>query len=134
MTMLNGEPVNTGVPSTGGTGATVRPSGAPGGDPVRPIANPMAQIIGIVGLIFAFAFPPAGLVMSIIAKRMSKAAGDRSPFATWGIVLGIVFTVLSALLIILFFAATAGAVWLGINFCENGVGEGEWFGVPIECT
>ena len=131
MTMLNGEPVDSGVPSTA---ATVRPSGTPGGDPVRPIANPMAQIVGIVGLIFAFAFPPAGLVVSIIAKRMSKAAGDRSPFATWGIVLGIVFTVLAILFIILFIAVTAGAVWLGFNFCENGVGEGEYFGVPIECT
>jgi hypothetical protein len=131
MTMLNGEPVNTGVPSTG---ATVRPSGAPGGDPVRPIANPMAQIIGMVGLIFAFAFPPAGLVISIVAKRMSKAAGDRSPFATWGIVLGIVFTVLVVLATIVFIAVTAGAVWLGFNFCENGVGDGEFFGVPIECT
>ena len=134
MTMLNGEPVNTGVPSTGASSATVRPSGAPGGDPVRPIANPMAQIFGIVGLIFAFAFPPAGLVMSIVAKRMSKAAGDRSPFATWGIVLGIVFTVLSVLLTIAIIVVTAGGVWLGINFCENGVGEGEWFGIPIQCT
>jgi hypothetical protein len=131
MTMLNGEPVNTGVPSTG---ATARPSGTPGGDPVRPIANPMAQIIGMVGLVFAFAFPPAGLVVSIVAKRMSKAAGDRSPFATWGIVLGIVFTVLVVLATIVFIAVTAGAVWLGFNFCENGVGDGEFFGVPIECT
>jgi hypothetical protein len=130
MTMLNGEPVDSGVPSTG---ASVRPSGVPGGDPVRPIVNPVAQIMGIVGLIFAFAFPPAGLIVSIIAKRMSKAAGDRSPFATWGIVLGIIFTVLLVLLTILFVALTAGAVWLGFNFCENGVGEGEYFGVPVEC-
>ena len=130
MTMLNGEPIDSGVPSTG---ATVRPSGTPGGDPVRPIANPMAQIIGIIGLIFAIAFPPAGLVISIIAKRMSKAAGDRSPFATWGIVLGIVLTVLAVVFTILFIGVTAGAIWLGFNFCENGVGEGEYFGVPIEC-
>jgi hypothetical protein len=130
MTMLNGEPVDSGVPSTR---ASVRPSDAPGGDPVRPIANPMAQIMGILGLIFAFAFPPAGLIVSIIAKRMSKAAGDRSPFATWGIALGIVFTVLLVLFTILFIAITAGAVWLGFNFCENGVGEGEYFGIPVEC-
>ena len=131
MTMLNGEPVDSGVPSTG---ASVRPASGPAGDPVRPIANPMAQIIGIVGLIFAFAFAPAGLVISIIAKRMSKAAGDRSPFATWGIVLGIVFTVLGVLLTIAIVVITAGGVWLGFNFCENGVGEGEWFGIPIQCT
>jgi hypothetical protein len=127
MTMLNGEPVNTGVRSTGPAKTT------PGGDPVRPIANPMAQIMGIIGLILAVAFPPAGLIVSIIAKRMSKAAGDRSPFATWGIVLGIVFTVLVVLFTIVFAAITAGAVWLGFNFCENGFGEGEYFGVPIEC-
>ena len=130
MTMLNGEPVDSGVPSTG---ASVHPSGGPGSDPVRPIANPMAQIVGIVGLIFALAFPPAGLVISIVAKRMSKSAGDRSPFATWGIVLGIVFTVLGVLFWILIALVTAGSVWLGFNFCENGVGEGEYFGIPVEC-
>ena len=130
MTLLNGEPVDSGVPSTG---SPTRPSGRPGGDPVRPIANPMAQIIGIVGLIFAFAFAPAGLVISIIAKRMSKAAGDRSPFATWGIALGIVFTVLGILFTILIVAVTAGSIWLGFNFCENGVGDGTFLGIPIEC-
>ena len=134
MTMLNGEPVDSGVPSTGTAGASVRASTGSSGDPVRPIANPMAQIMGIVGLILAFAFPPAGLVISIIAKRMSKAAGDRSPFATWGIVLGIVLTVLAVLFWILIALVTAGSIWLGFNFCENGVGEGDYFGVPIECT
>lgn len=128
MTMLNGEPVNTGVPSTRSAPTT------PGGEPVRPIANPMAQIMGIIGLIFAFAFPPAGLIVSIIAKRMSKNAGDRSPFATWGIVLGIIFTVLATIVTVLIILVTAGSVWLGFNFCENGVGEGEYFGIPIECT
>ena len=130
MTMLNGEPVDSSVPSTA---ATARPSATPGGDPIRPIANPMAQIVGIFGLIFSFAFPPAGLIIAIIAKRMSKAAGDRSPFATWGIVLGIVFTVLVVVFTILFILVTAGAIWLGFNFCENGVGDGEFFGVPIQC-
>ena len=48
--------------------------------------------------------------------------------------LGIVFTVLLVVFAILFVAVTAGAVWLGFNFCENGVGEGEYFGVPIQCT
>ena len=130
MTLLNGEPVDSGVPSTA---ASTRPSSAANGGAVRPIANPMAQIMGIVGLIFAFAFPPAGLVVSVIAKRMSKAAGDRSPFATWGIVLGIVFTVLSVLVAIAIILATAGSIWLGLNICENGVGEG-LAPIPIECT
>jgi hypothetical protein len=90
--------------------------------------------MGIVGLIFAFALPPAGLVISIIAKRMSKTAGDRSPFATWGIVLGIVFTVLAVLLTVLIAAVTAGSIWVGLTFCENGVGDGTFGGLPIECT
>jgi hypothetical protein len=130
MTLLNGEPVDSGVPPTG---ASVRASTAPNGDAVRPIANPMAQIIGIVGLIFAFAFPPAGLVISIIAKRMSRSAGDRSPFATWGIVLGIVFTVLSIIVTLLIVAATVGSVWLGISVCQEGSGVGELLGIPIDC-
>jgi hypothetical protein len=93
----------------------------------------MAQIMGIVGLIFAFAFAPAGLVISIIAKRMSKTAGDRSPFATWGIVLGIVFTVLGILFTILIVAVTAGSVWLGFTLCADGVVEDTVFGIPVQC-
>jgi uncharacterized membrane protein len=130
VTILNGEPLD---PPTRSSGSSVHPSGVPGGDPVRPIANPVAQIMAILGLIFAFAFPPAGLVLSIIAKRMSKAAGDRSPFATWGIALGIVFTVLTVLFTILIIAVTAGSIWFGFNYCENGVGDGEFFGIPIQC-
>lgn len=128
MTLLNGEPVDSGVRSTT---ASQHPSGPSGSEPVRPIANPMAQIMGILGLIFAFAFPPVGLILSVIAKRMSKAAGDRSPFATWGIVLGIVFTVLSIIVALLIIAATAGSIWLGVTVCENGAGNP--FGIPIEC-
>jgi hypothetical protein len=130
MTLLNGEPVDSGVPPTG---ASVRASTPTNGDTVRPIANPVAQIMGIVGLILAFAFPPAGLVISIIAKRMSKSAGDRSPFATWGIVLGIVFTVLSIIVTLLIVAATVGSVWLGISVCQEGGGVGELLGIPIDC-
>src|SRR3954464_8420212 len=107
MTMLNGEPVDSGVPST-------RPSTTPvGAAGVRPIANPVAQIMGIMGLIFAFAFPPAGLVLSIIAKRMSKTAGDRSPFATWGIVLSIIFTIITAIFTILIVVVSVGGVVAG---------------------
>lgn len=125
MTMLNGEPVDSGVPhKTPATGAA---------DGVRPIANPVAQIMGIMGLIFAFAFPPAGLILSIVAKRMSKSAGDRSPFATWGIVLGIVFTVLSVIVTIVIIAISVAGIGAAFDFCENGRGDDTFFGVPITC-
>ncbi len=127
MTMLNGEPVDSGVKSTQ---PTVGPSGA---DPVRPIANPTAQIMGIVGLILAFAFSPAGLVVSIIAKRMSKNAGDRSPFATWGIVLSIIFTVLWLIFTVLIILVSVAGVFAGFDFCENGTGPDTFMGFPIEC-
>ncbi len=64
MTMLNGEPVDSGVPST----APPHAPGPPVSPPGTPLKNPIAAIIGIAGLVFAIVFPPAGLVMGIVAR------------------------------------------------------------------
>ena len=131
MTMLNGEPIDTGVPTTA---PSVQPIPGPArGDGVNPIKNPVASIVGIFGLIFAFAFPPAGLVMSIIAKSMSKRAGDRNPFATWGIWLGAVFTVLGLLALAAWIAFTIWLTTAGFEACITGTGDPDFLGVPIEC-
>lgn len=129
MTMLNGEPVDTGVPSTAPK-VTTNPGPASGG---RPIKNPIAAILGIAGLVFAITFAPMGLILGIIAKVMAKRAGDRSPFATAAIIVGAVLTVLGIIAFFAFLWFTIASATAGIEFCVNGEGDGEFFGTPITC-
>jgi len=123
MTMLNGEPVDTGVPSTA-------PPAAPQPAGVR---DPVAKLVGVLGLVFAFVFPPAGIVLGAIGRRMARRAGDRSGFATAALVLGIVFTLLSLLAIAAVIWFTVWTATAGFEYCVNGNGDGEFLGAPIVC-
>lgn len=111
MTMLNGEPVDTGIPSTAKPGTTAKPAAATataGGTPIRvgqgtdPTNRSMAQIVAIVALVMAIAVPPLGIVMGGVARSMLKP--ERSPLTTWAIVLGVVFTILWIIGIVAFIA------------------------------
>ena len=55
------------------------------------------KTLGIVGLVLAFVFSLAGLIVSIIARNQSKAAGVTNTPANVGLVLSIVFLVLSVI-------------------------------------
>ena len=132
MTMLNGEPVDTGVP---GTAKTV--GAQPGSPPVSfrgtptvtaqgvdPANRSVARILAIVGLVLAFTAPPFGILLGGIAGAMLKP--ERSAIARWAVILGIVFTVLSVLVTIGFFVfiwwTTTAAVCIGdvndLPFCN----------------
>lgn len=50
---------------------------------------------GIVGFIFAFVIPLAGLIISLIAKSKSKKAGFKNGLAQAGIILSAIFMVIS---------------------------------------
>lgn len=69
--------------------------------PVQPAGDP-GKTLGIVGLILAFLLPLIGLIVSIIAKSKSKKAGFKNGFALGGIIVSIVFMVLT----VLFFGLT----------------------------
>ncbi|MBE1874749.1 DUF4190 domain-containing protein [Myceligenerans pegani] len=56
-------------------------------------AEDPGKTLGIVGLVLAFVFSLAGLIVSIIARNKSKEAGFDNGFAKWGIILSIVFMV-----------------------------------------
>ncbi len=93
-----------------------------------PAAAPMSdgKTLGIVGLILAFVFSLAGLIVSIIARGQSKRAGVSNGPATAGIVISIIGLVITAIWIvvaILGFAALASAcasLGPGIHDLGNG--------------
>lgn len=58
------------------------------------------KTLGIVGLVLAFVFSLAGLIVSIIASNQSKAAGVPNTPAKVGIILSIIFLVLGVIGII----------------------------------
>jgi len=67
------------------------------------------KTLGIVGLVLAFVFSLAGLIVSIIARNQSKAAGVPNGPATAGIILSIIFLVLGVIATIVYFV-TLGAL------------------------
>ncbi|MBO3662897.1 DUF4190 domain-containing protein [Microbacterium stercoris] len=93
------QPPQYGAPQYGGP----QYGGAPAEDP--------GKTLGIVGFILAFVFALAGLIVSIIARNKSKAAGYDNQLAKWGIIVSIILLVLGVIggifAMILFFAAMA---------------------------
>jgi preprotein translocase subunit SecG len=71
---------------------TPAPAPAPGPAPVSD-----GKTLGIVGLVLAFVFSLAGLIVSIIASNQSKAAGVPNTPAKVGIILSIIFLVLTVI-------------------------------------
>ncbi|ALV44954.1 hypothetical protein SAMN04489740_1541 [Arthrobacter alpinus] len=69
------------------------PYGAPAEDP--------GKTLGIIGLVLCFVVSLAGLIVSIIAKKKSEAAGftDNTP-AKVGVILGWIFTIVGFLVFI----------------------------------
>jgi hypothetical protein len=71
---------------------TPAPVPTPGPAPVSD-----GKTLGIVGLVLAFVFSIAGLIVSIIASNQSKAAGVPNTPAKVGIILSIIFLILSVI-------------------------------------
>ncbi|RKN43569.1 DUF4190 domain-containing protein [Micromonospora endolithica] len=69
--------------------------GPPSG-PGRPGGG--TNVLAILSLVFAFLFAPAGIVLGHLAKRQIRTTGeDGEQLATWGTILGYVFTGLGLL-------------------------------------
>jgi hypothetical protein len=58
------------------------------------------KTLGIVGLVLAFLFSLAGLIVSIIARKQSKAAGVSNGPATAGIIISIIGLVITVIAIV----------------------------------
>ena len=85
-------------------------SGYPGGPqtgPYQPYGYPYPPMqagtntLAILALVFAFIFAPAAIVMGVLARKQIRRTGEQGMgLATAGMIVGIVFTVLSVIWII----------------------------------
>lgn len=124
MTMLNGEPIETPNIST-----------APvAGHPEDPRARQVGSVIGLFALIFAFVFPLAGAIIGGIALGQARKGGYRNPLALWGMILGIVFTVVIIAVVVIVSVFTANLLTEVIDVCQElGSGTHEYNGITYEC-
>ncbi|MFW6599001.1 hypothetical protein ACQBAU_00820 [Propionibacteriaceae bacterium Y2011] len=65
------------------------------------------KTLGIVGLILAFVFAPAGIIVSYMGKKKSAEAGFDNGLAKIGFILSIIFTVLGVIVWIIYIALFA---------------------------
>ncbi len=89
---------------------TPAPAPAPGPAPVSD-----GKTLGIVGLVLAFVFSLAGLIVSIIANNQSKVAGVENTPARIGIILSIIFLVLGVIVTIIYVIVIGAAVSSGMS-------------------
>jgi len=98
-----------------------------------PAAAPAAsdgKTLGIVGLVLAFVFAVAGLIVSLIARSQSKKAGVTNTPATIGIVISIL-VLIGYIILFVVLGVTAAAL---VNACaELGPGVTEVDGVTYTC-
>ena len=101
-----------------------------------PAAPPASdgKTLGIVGLVLAFLFSLAGLIVSIIARGQSKRAGVPNGPATAGIIISIIGLVIWVIAII---AGILGGIAVGgalAQVCDE-LGSGVWDvnGVQYTC-
>lgn len=73
------------------------------------------KTLGIVGLVLAFVFALAGIIVSAIALKKSKEAGFKNTIAKVGLILSIVFLVIGIITSIALFAATFAAIEAGVT-------------------
>jgi preprotein translocase subunit SecG len=73
------------------------------------------KTLGIVGLVLAFVFALAGIIVSAIALKKSKEAGFQNTIAKVGLILSIVFLVIGLIVGGLTFAATLAAIDAGVS-------------------
>jgi len=85
---------------------TSAPTPVPAAAPVVP-----GKTLGIVALVVTFFFSVVGLILGLVARSQSKAAGVQNTPATVAIILGIVFTVVY----ILVFALSGAAILAAFN-------------------
>ncbi|PJI93886.1 hypothetical protein [Luteimicrobium subarcticum] len=84
-----------------------QPYGQPG---KVPGAEDPGKTMGILGIVFAIVFWPVGLVLSILSRSKSKAAGFKPTLGTVGLVLSIVFGAFAIVWAILWATVIGSAV------------------------
>jgi hypothetical protein len=103
--------------------------------PAAPTAPPAptsdaGKTLGIVGLVLAFVFALAGIIVSAIARSQSKKAGVKNTPATVGLVLSIIFFVIQ---LIWLAVVVIGLVAIGGVCAEYGPGVWDVNGAVVTC-
>ncbi len=79
-----------------------------------PAVQQGTNTMAILALVFAFVFAPLGIVFGVIGRKQIRETGQSgSGLATAGLVLGIIFTVLSVVWLVAVFALLGGAATTG---------------------
>ncbi|MCQ9164715.1 MULTISPECIES: DUF4190 domain-containing protein [unclassified Arthrobacter] len=73
--------------------------------PYGPPMEDPGKTLGIVGLVLCFVVSLAGLIVSIIAKRKSAAAGFTNTPANVGVILGWIFTIIGFVVMVFYIIA-----------------------------
>lgn len=94
-----------------------------------PAAVP-GKTLGIVALVLAFISSPIGFILGLVAKSQSKKAGVSNTPATVAIVLGLIGTIIIAIIVAV---SIAGAAALLGQCADLGPGVHENGGVTITC-
>jgi hypothetical protein len=79
------------------------------------VAGEAGYGLGVAGFVVSFFVGVAGIVLSAVALKQSKAAGRRNGLALAGLIIGIVKTALDVLAIV---GIVIGTVWLS-HYCAN---------------
>lgn len=111
------------------------PGGYPPQPPQQPYTMPPAtedpgKTLGIIGLILSFFTALIGMIVSIIAFRMSKKAGFKNTPALIGIIIGAIGTLIGVIIAI---AVLVGLSQLNAQCQQLGSGQHEVNGVTVTC-
>ena len=87
-----------------------------------------------MALIFAFAFPIAGLIIGAVAVAEARKGGYRNPLALAGLILGPVLTVLTIIIVIVAIVFSVSLIAEVATVCQGDATEGTFWGIPYTCS
>ena len=125
MTLLNVKPIGDPAASGGQTA------------PQHPVASAQSQqvglVVGIMSIIFAFAFPLAGAILGGVAVAQARQGGYANRLALAGLILGTVFTVLIVVIVVVSIVLGVGFFTQLLGACQDSP-EGIIWGIPYTCN
>ena len=107
---------------------------APAPAPAAPAPAPASdagKTLGIVGLVLAFVFALAGIIVSAIARSQSKKAGVKNTPATVGLGLSIIFFIIQLIWLVV---VIIGFVALASVCAQYGTGIWDVNGAVVTCS
>jgi Domain of unknown function (DUF4333)/Domain of unknown function (DUF4190) len=96
----------------------------PGYGPPPPLSPPGTNTMAVLALIFAFLVSPLGIVFGAIGRHQTRRSGQHGRgLATAGLVLGIVFTLIGAGVVVLALAASSSTPSVAQSSVESQISD-----------